>query len=139
MTVKYSVEAKNSMGNGLLLYIDSGSIYPSAFVEIRTTPRPTSVNDEATGQLLAVLGMSVPSFALFNNGSTVSNAITPDLSVNESGIASWFRIYNRDGLAVIDGDITGQGDDGDIQLENIALDEGSYLALNNIQLVRPSA
>jgi hypothetical protein len=134
MTLKYSVEAQNSMGNGLLSFIDSGAVYPSPYIEIRTAPRPASVNDEATGQLLAVLAMSNPAFASFVNGTTISNSILPDLSVNESGIASWFRIYNRDGLSVIDGDITGQGNGGDIQLENIALDEGSYLALNNIQL-----
>jgi hypothetical protein len=138
MTLKYSVEAQNSMGNGLLTFIDSGSAYPSPYIEIRTAPRPENVNLEATGTLLAVLAMSNPSFATFVNGTTISNSILPDLNVNESGIASWFRIYNRDGQSVIDGDITGQGNGGDLQLENIALDEGSYLALNNFRLRQKS-
>lgn len=136
MTLKYSASAKDSMGNGLLAYIDNGSSYQSAYIEIRSAPRPESANDEATGRLLAVLAFSNPAFVSFANGTTISDSITPDLSVNESGQASWFRIYNRDGQAVMDGDITGQGGGGDIQLENISLDEGSYLALNNIR-IRP--
>ncbi len=52
-----------------------------------------------------------------------------DTSVDATGTAGWFRIYDRDNQAVLDGDITATGGGGDIEFDNINFVVGGVAAI----------
>jgi hypothetical protein len=137
MAQNLSTKARNAAGDGLLVFLETGSANPAAYIEFRSAPRPSSPDETATGVLLAAMYMASPAFQNFVNGSAISNTISPDTSIDNTGIASWFRIYNKDGEAVFDGNITAQGEGGEIELENISLVEGAYLAISSLRLSAP--
>ena len=94
----------------------------AGYIEIRTGSQPASVDDVATGTLLATLTLNDPSFpaAVDAGGSATitANAITGDTNADAAGTASWFRAYDSTGTAVIDGDV-GTTVSEDLQLNNV--------------------
>jgi hypothetical protein len=59
--------------------------------------------------LLAELALSDLSAAAASSGTLTLNSISDDTSANATGTASWFRIVDSDGNAVVDGDVGTSG------------------------------
>lgn len=137
MSVNISTEARNAAGNAIVDLLDVGSINPNAFMEIRTGAKPANPQTAATGTLLATLNYSNPAFGAFGNGIALANAISPDVDIDENGIAGWFRCYNRDGVAVFDGDITITGGGGDIEFDNINFLKGGTVQITVLSATMP--
>lgn len=137
MTVNISTIARNGAGDFIVGLIDQGSIATSGYMEIRDGSKPSSPQVAATGQVLATLILSNPAFAAFSNGSAYANAIASDTSTPATGVAGYFRIYNRDGTAVMDGDISITGGGGDIQFDNINFIAGGVAAISSLQAIMP--
>lgn len=137
MTVNISTLARNEAGDSIVDLIDTGSANPNGYMEIRTGPKPSSPQVSATGTLLATNAFSNPAFGNFSNGSAIANTIADDTNVDATGIASWFRIYNRDGIAVIDGDITETGGGGDITFDNINFIAGGTVTITSLTATMP--
>jgi hypothetical protein len=114
-----STQTRNIVGSAIVNAIDQGTANPNAYLEIRTGSKPESPQVAATGTLLATFDFSFPSFNSFANGVAFARPIVNSDGVISSGIAGWFRIFNRDGVAVIDGSISEVGGDGDIQFDSI--------------------
>jgi len=137
MTVNISTTARNDAGDAIVDLIDGGTINPNGYMEIRTGPKPASPQVAATGTLLATLNFSNPAWASFSNGTAFANAIASDTSADASGLAQWFRFYNRDGTAVLDGDITTTGGDGDITFDVVNFILGGVVAITSLQAIMP--
>ena len=129
MTVNISTQARNDAGNAIVDLIDKGATKPNGYIEIRNGTKPTNPQTGATGTLLATMNHSLPAFGNFNNGTSLANAIVNDINVDETGVASWFRIYDRNGIAIIDGDITTTGGSGDIKFDNVNFIRGGVVAI----------
>lgn len=129
MTVNISVLASNAAGDAIVNLLDGGSSNPNGFMEIRTGTKPANTLLPATGTLLAVLNFSNPAFGDFSNSSALANAISPDVDIDADGTAGWFRCYDRDGVAIFDGDITITGGGGDIEFDTI-----NFLAGGTVQI-----
>src|SRR5687767_8363184 len=119
MTLSLATIARNNSGNAIVDLIDSGSLQPNGYIEIRTGAKPATPQTAASGTLLSTLRFSNPAFASFSNGQSTANTIAQDPAIAANGVASWFRIYNRDGDAILDGEVTAVGDGGDIEFDNI--------------------
>jgi hypothetical protein len=141
MTVAISTLARNESGDSIVDLLDTGTLNPNGYLEVRTLPtgvvRPTSPQAAVVGTLLAILRLSNPAFGNFNNGQAVANPIAADTNIAETGIAAWFRAYNRDNIAVFDGDVSLIGGSGDIQFDNISFVKGGTAVISALTAIMP--
>ena len=137
MAVNISTQARNDAGDAIVDLIDIGSANPNGYIEIRTGAIPASPQTAATGTLLATLSFSLPAFGNFNNGTTTSNPISEDTSVDATGVAGYFRFYDRDGNAVLDGEISITGGGGDLQFDNVNFIIGGVVSISSITVTMP--
>jgi hypothetical protein len=119
MAVKISTAARNDACNTVVDRLDGGSTNSAGHIEIRSAPRPDNPQTAASGTLLATLSFSNPAFPSAVNGITNANTIADDTDIDATGVAAWFRFYDRDGNAVMDGDITTIGGGGDLEFNNV--------------------
>ncbi len=132
-----ATRARNVAGDAIVDLIDGGTGGDMGYMEIRDGEKPSSPQVAAPGVLLATLPMSNPAFGDFVNGRSQANDITSDTDIAENGIAGWFRVYDRDGLAVLDGTITVIGEGGDIEFESINFIRGGTVILDGLEAIMP--
>lgn len=137
MTVNINTQARNDAGDAIVDLLDAGSTNPNAVIEFRTGAKPASPQAVATGTLLATNNFSLPAFGNFSNGQALANPIADDTDVDATGVCGWFRIYDRDNGAVIDGDVTVTGGGGDIEFDNIDFIKGGTVTITSLQAVMP--
>ena len=137
MTVRLSVPTRNAMGTTLNDIIDSGSVKPHAYIEIRTGTRPASPDVPATGTILVVLDMPTGGFGIFENGRAVIQVISADLAILNDGIASYFRIYNRDSSPILDGTVGLYNSGSDLVFDRIDFVAGGSVSLTNLAIAMP--
>lgn len=129
MMIRIRAEVRNAAGNAIVDMIDEGAIYDNGYFEIWTDPKPTSILLGSTGTLLATLNFSNPAFGDFVDGLSAANDISGDLSVDNSGVASWFRIFDRDGVVVLDGDVSELNGTGELKLNSTNLIAGGVVQI----------
>lgn len=135
MAITLSILSRNTAGKAITDLIDKGTSSPTGYIEIRDGSRPATPDATSAGtNILAVLSFSVPSFGSFNNGAANANAIADDTRVNKTGVAKWFRIYDRDGTAIIDGDVKLTGAGGDIEFDNINFIAGGVVSIPSFRI-----
>lgn len=121
--------------------LDAGA--GAGYVEVRDGTQPASVEVAATGTLLGTCVLSDPAFGAATVASpsvATANAIADDTNADASGTASWFRAYDSNGVAVIDGDIsTTAAGTGDMLLDDTAIVAGGTIAVNSWTLNMPTA
>jgi hypothetical protein len=139
MALSLSLIGRNAAGSAIVGMIDTGTKNANGYLEIRSGNKPETPQIAATGELLATLSFSNPAFGPMSEGSTTSNAVAPDISVDATGVAGWFRIYNRDNNAVIDGTVTAQGGGGDLEFDNINFIAGGTVQITTFVLTVPNS
>lgn len=132
MSINLSTIAQNAAGNAIVELIDDGTDLPSGYVEIWAGDKPATPQATATGTLLASCQFSNPAFASFNNGKSISNPISQDTAIANSGTARWFRVYNRDSKVVFDGDIGVTGSGKEIEFDTINFVKGGTITIASI-------
>ena len=136
--MKISTTARNAAGDSIVSLIEVGATYPNGYIEIRSgSVPPNPQSSPADGLLLATLGLSSPAFQPFSNGSSIANTIGEDNNIDNTGIASWARFYNKDGGAVFDATITAVGGGGDIQFDSTNFIKGGVVRVNSLTAVMP--
>lgn len=124
MPVNIATQARNAAGSAIVALLDQGSNNANGYMEIRTGTKPPNPQMPTTGTLLATFSFSNPAFGAFGNGTALANSMLADTNVANDGIAGWFRCYNRDGIAIFDGDVSLTGGGGDIEFDNINFSQG---------------
>lgn len=137
MSISISTYTKNSLLSKLISDIDSGSNLNTGYIEIRTEPRPDP-NLAATGTLLVTADLSNPSFGPVSNGQSLAYEITPRTIILADGTATWFRIYNKDNIPILDGSVSDADGDGDIKFNTSEFTAEGKIAFTNIRLVLPT-
>lgn len=138
MTVNISTQARNDAGNAIVDLIDQGSSNPNGYLEVRSGTKPANPQTGVGATvLLATMNFSLPAFGSFSNGVSLANTISDDNNVNDTGVATWFRIYNRDNVAIIDGDITVTGGGGDIEFDNVNFITGGVVVITSLTGTMP--
>lgn len=129
--VKISTLARNQACDAIVDLIDIGSANANGIIEIRTGAPPSSPQASASGTLLATLDMNSTAFSDAANGTATAAAITGG-SVVATGTAGWFRIYNKDNTAILDGTITTLGGGGDLQLDRVDFQTGGIVQISSM-------
>lgn len=88
--------------------LDAGS--GAGYVEILNGTQPAGVDVAVTSQtVLATLTLGDPAFGAAADASpgatATANSITGDTSADATGTASWYRAYDSDDTAIIDGSV----------------------------------
>ena len=132
-----STPARDASGEAILAILNSGSILPTPYIEIRTGPIPATPQIPATGEVLATLQMSLPAFGSVTNGTAVANEISIADDIETSCVASYIRLYNFNNTQVIDCTITPFGGGGDIEFDNVTFLRGGSVQIINLELIVP--
>jgi len=115
-------------GNGALL-----RIYDST-----GTGRPATGGAVTTQVLLAELTCGTPFAGSAASGVLTLSSITQDSSANNSGTASWFRIFKSDGTtAVADGNIALSG--SDLNMSPLSITSGQPVQVTSVTLTAGNA
>lgn len=121
--------------------IDGGA--SNGYIEIRTGSQPANPDAAATGTLLATLNCSDPAFGDAADdtpgGKATANAITDDSSADATGTAAWFRAYDSDATAIIDGDVTATGGGGDMELNTVSIESGATVEVTSWTVTMPES
>lgn len=129
-----SVAARNARLAATIAQIDGGG--SAGTVQIRSGARPASPAVAATGTLLATVALKRPSFAAPASGAAA--VVDPDpAAAVAAGTASWCRVLDSAGAAVMDGDVTGSGGGGDIELATTALTAGLQVDITGGSITEP--
>jgi hypothetical protein len=135
MALGFTVATRNNRLDEITALIDAGT---AGFLRIYDGTRPTNADTAVGGQtLLAELTMSATSFPAASSGSMTANAITDDSSANATGTASWFRIVDSAGNAVVDGDVGTSG--SDLNLNTTAIASGVTVSVTSLVLTDGNA
>lgn len=140
MTTRISTAAAAAACDALVDLLDGGAA--AGYIEIRTGAQPATVGTAATGTLLGTLTLSDPAFGAATVASpSVATAapISDDTSADASGTAGWFRAYDSNAAAIIDGSITGTGGGGDMELDDTSIVAGGTIALTSWTVSHPTA
>ena len=120
--MKISAAAASACANALTALIDAGA--GAGTIQIRTGAQPATVATAVTGTLLATLTCADPAFGAASSGVSTANAVTGDSSVDATGTAGYFRVFDSNAVAIEDGNITATGGGGDMTLDSVSLVAG---------------
>lgn len=131
--MKISTAVRNSMMNGLATLADAGSA--AAFIRVRTGSAPTNVSDADSGTLLATCTMSDPSFGSSSAGTITANAIAADSSVDNTGTAGYFRMYDSDATCILQGSVGTSATD--MVVNSTAFVSGGTFTVTSLTVTQP--
>lgn len=124
MTMRLAIAVAQAACDAIHAQIEVGSANPTAKLEVRSGTRPSDPSIAPTnGNILANFStlpapVFPPSVAITNAAQATANVVTDVIAVN-NGAATWFRVYNKDGVAVQDGTVTDTSGAGDMKVENV--------------------
>ena len=128
-TMRLSTAAGNAVLSALLAQFDAGS--GPATVKIYTGTMPATPDTALAGQtLLGTLTCSDPSGFVATKMLTFGS-ITQDSAADADGTATWARIADSTGAAVIDVDVTSSAGSGTIKLNTVAIRAGGPIQLSS--------
>lgn len=135
---KLSIATRNTLISTLSDLIDGG------YIALFTDPVPVSVEEAISGQnILAILEFSSPPFApLINDlgqeasGYYQAEPIQDETSALADGTATWARVYNSDGVGIIDIDVGTGG--ASLILDNTYIELGDTVSINVGAILMPN-
>lgn len=107
MAIAYVTTLRNSRMDAINTAANAGA--GAALIRIYDGTRPATGGTATT--LLAELTASDPMFGAAASGVLTASAITQDASANATGTATWFRVVDSAGNAVMDGNVGTSGSD----------------------------
>ena len=136
MPLRLATTARNDACDAIVDLIDIGG---AGTILIRTGTQPTNPQTAASGTLLATLTFSATAFGASASGTATAAAITPDTSVDATGVAGWARVLDGGGVdvtdSVMDMDI-GQGS-GTLDFDNTSFVIGGTAAISSMTVTVP--
>lgn len=126
MTIGYISALRTNMMDELTTLIDAGA--SAGLLRIYDGTQPATGGTATT--LLAELTMTDPSAAGASSGVWTASSITADSSANATGTATWFRIVDSNGVAVLDGTVGTSG--ADLNLDSVSITAGQSVSVSSM-------
>jgi hypothetical protein len=101
MATKISAAAANAAVDAIVDLIDAGAA--AGYVEVRTGGQPATVATGASGTLLVTIPLNDPAFSSTGGVATADVTPEPEGTAVATGTAGWFRVYDDNDVAIIDG------------------------------------
>lgn len=127
-------DALDVSGPGLLKVYDNSA------------PQPANVTDAvpSASRLILTLTLSDPAFgeaaAVLPNAQATANEILPvvaDHGIMPAPRALWFRAFDGNGTAIIDGDVSNSTGDGDLKMSSTTVPDGTNVSITEWRLLLP--
>ena len=134
MAIQLTTSTRNAMLD--LVTTDVGS---NGTVRIYSGTPPATVATALSGNtLLANLACSATFAPAASGGVLTINAISNDLSADNTGTASFFRVLRSDGTtAVVQGTVSTSG--ADLNLNTVSITSGGEVSITSFTLTAPGA
>ena len=102
----------------------------NGFLRIYDGTQPASCDDPITDQnQLCELLFGSPAFSAASGGTITATPITPDPDADETGTASWFRVYESDGVTALwDGNVGLSN--CDININSVAIQQHANVSIS---------
>lgn len=136
MTTRINTAQRNAACDAIVDSLDAGS--GAGYIQVRTGSQPATVGTAATGTLLATLTLSDPAFGAASSGVATAAAVGSDVSVDATGTPGWFRGFDSNNAAVIDGAVTISGGGGDMTFDTVTWIAGGTAALTAWTVTMPA-
>jgi hypothetical protein len=125
--------------NALLDAIET-DIGASAVLKIRTGAQPATCATADSGTVLVTASLPSDWMAAASSGSKGLSGTWQDASADATGTAAHFRVYKNDGTTcVIQGNVTGTGGGGDMELNNTSIAATQTVTITSFTLNAPGA
>lgn len=120
-----SIVARNAECEAFSDLLDGG------YLEVRTGTQPASVENAATGTLIATVDLNTPSFATASGGAIVLDPPATVVTVADADVnnITWGRFYTAGDAAILDVSITTSGGGGEIIATKVDPLTGETVAL----------
>jgi hypothetical protein len=111
--------------------MNDGASNPNAYIEIYTSPQPSSPIGAPLGVKLTTIYLPDP--AVTGPSGNELTVLLGGLTavVGADGKASWFRYYNKNGTTLFDGTVVLNSEVGDIKLSKVDLVNGDNIQISN--------
>ncbi len=139
MATKISTAARNAACDAIVDLIDTGG---TGTIEIRSGTQPAGPDTAPSdGQLLGTLTFhaSLDAFGAASSGQATANDIQDDTMADADGTATWFRVKDGAGTAIFDGNITGNGGGGDMELNNTSITANGTVSITSFTFTVPAS
>lgn len=129
---RLSVATQNAVLSQILMDLDAGGA--AGAIAIYTGSMPASVDTAVAGQTL--LGTLAPSFpaGTISAGALTFSAITQDPVADATGSATWARLSDSLGVAVMDVNVTSTAGTGALKLNTTSIVAGGPIAITSFIL-----
>ena len=136
MAIGYTATCRNNQLDEITALADAGA--GAALLRIYDGTRPTDADTAVGAQvLLAELTCTDPFAAAASGGVLTASSISDDASANATGTASWFRLVDSNGNAVIDGDVGTSG--SDLNLNSVSITAGGTVSVTSFAITGGNA
>lgn len=119
MAIAFIEAARNNMLDEIATLVDAGA--GAGLLRIYDGTRPATGAAITTEVLLAELTFTDPSFAAATGGVLTASAITDEASAPATGVATWFRVVDSNGVFVVDGNVGTSGSDLNLNTTSIVI------------------
>lgn len=135
-TVHYDRTLSGTIVNAIRDALDAGAT--GATIDFYTGSMPATTATGIGAQVkLGTCVCSTTSAPNASAGTLTLNAITSDSIADNSGVATWVRIKDSSGSAVMDCDVTATGGGGAIQMVSTTITAGGPIAFTSFTITMP--
>lgn len=134
MAVKLTNAVRNGMAQSLIAGIDGGGAAGS--IKIYSGAQPANPGTAPAGTILSEHVLGFPCGTV-TNGVLLFAAIAEDQYANATGTATWARISDSAGVAVLDCSVTVAGGNGDIQMNTVNIVVNGPVRFTSLQATMP--
>ena len=144
MTLSISNLAAIAACDAVVDRIDLGTTDAQGSLSIYDGAVPANADTALGAQTqLAELEMSNPAFGAAVDGTpggvATAGAISDDTAADATGTATFFRIFNRDNVAVLQGTVTATGGGGELELVTVSLVINVVVEITSLTVTMPEA
>lgn len=112
-------------------------LWNSGQIEIRDGTQPTTADDPVTGTVLATFTLDASPLQAASGGTASLADLPLQDTAAASGTATWYRVYDSGGSAVEDGDVSGTGGGGAMELSSTTVTAGVQVKITGGGISQP--
>lgn len=138
MPIKLAPNTAIAMADAGVDTIDAGA--GAGLLRIYSGTQPANPTVAPSGTLLVEFTLGNPAFAGATDGvagaSAAGNPVDP-VPATATGTASWFRIVDGDGDAILDGDVTDTSGSGSLKVSSTAIIAAIDVSIVSMSFTQP--
>lgn len=130
--IRFKMTVRNAMAQVILDALNAGS--GAGVLEFYTGTIPATPDIVVGAQVkLGTLTLSDPAGTI-TNGVLTFLTVTPDNEANDTGDATWVRVFDSNGVVVTDLDVTDEAGSGAVKINTVHIVAGGPILMNTLAI-----